>query len=57
MTQLYGGFGVSFVFNLSGAQFVDIGCIELTRHSQCIKYGSPAVSASCNTSFPVDDYA
>ena len=57
MTQLYGGFGVSFVFNLSGAQFVDIGCIELTRHSQCIKYGSPAVPASCNTSFPVDDYA
>jgi len=57
MTQLYGGFGVSFVFNLSGAQFVDIGCIELTRHSQCIKYGSPAVPASCSTSWPVDDYA
>jgi hypothetical protein len=57
MTQIYGGFGVAFVFNLSGAQYVDMGCIELTRHSQCIKYGSPAVPASCSTSFPVDDYA
>src|SRR3984893_7433409 len=57
MTQLYGGFGVNFIFNLHGSQYVDIKCIELTRHSQCIKYGSPAVPSQCNEGFPVDDYA
>jgi hypothetical protein len=58
MTQLFGGFGVNFVFNLHGSQNVDIKCIELTRHSQCIKYGTPAVPAVCNTGFPgIDDTA
>lgn len=56
MTQLYGGFGVFQVLSL-GSAYVDVECIELTRHSQCIKYGSPALPSGCNTSFPLDDYA
>lgn len=56
-TQLFGGYGVSYIFNLGGAQNIDIRCIELTRHSQCIKYGAPAVPSNCSTSFPLDDYA
>ena len=57
MTQLYGGYGVAFVLYVGGSQYVDIKCIELTRHSQCIKYGSPAVPSGCNTGYPLDDYA
>ena len=57
MTQLYGGFGLFNVINLGGAQYVDIQCIELTRHSQCIRIGVPAVPSYCSSSFPVDDYA
>ena len=54
-TQLFGGFGVGQVLDLRGSQFVDVECVELTRHSQCIKYGSsPAV---CNNQYPLDDYA
>jgi hypothetical protein len=57
MTQIFGGYGVFQVLSLGGAAYVDVQCIELTRHSQCIKYGSPAVPAGCNTGFPLDDYA
>jgi Putative Ig domain len=56
-TQLFGGFGVQMALNLKGAQFVDVKCIELTRHSQCIQHGSPAYPNTCNTSYPgIDDY-
>ena len=37
-TQLFGGYGVFAVLYLNGAQFVDLGCIELTRHSQCTRF-------------------
>jgi hypothetical protein len=57
MTQLYGGYGVFQVLSLSSASYVDVKCIELTRHSQCVKFGSPAIPAGCNTGFPLDDYA
>jgi Putative Ig domain len=57
-TQLFGGFGLQTTLNLDGAQFVDVKCIELTRHSQCIQHGSPAYPNTCNTSYPgEDDYA
>jgi hypothetical protein len=56
-TQLFGGFGIAFVLNLEGAKFIDLQCIELTRHSQCMKYGSPAIPSGCKSSFPLDDYA
>ena len=57
LTQLYGGYGVWSAINLGGAKYVDVECIELTRHSQCIKYGAPAYPSTCNTSLPLDDYA
>jgi hypothetical protein len=56
-TQLFGGFGVYSVISLANAQNVTLQCIELTRHSQCTKFGSPAVPANCNTGYPLDDYA
>ena len=57
MTQLFGGFGTFSTLNLSGAQHVTVQCIELTRHSQCIRYGNPIYPSSCNSSFPIDDFA
>jgi hypothetical protein len=57
-TQLFGGFGLQITLNLRGAQFVDVKCIELTRHSQCIQHGYPVSPSGCNSSFPgEDDYA
>ncbi len=57
-TQLFGGFGAGATLNLAGAQNVDVACIELTRHSQCIKAGQPAYPSACNTNYPgIDDYA
>jgi hypothetical protein len=57
MTQLYGGYGSQMTLNLNGAQFVDVQCIELTRHSQCIQGGSPQYPAGCSKNTPLDDYA
>ncbi len=41
MTQLFGGHGTYAVLNLSGAQNVQVECVELTRHSSCVVHGSP----------------
>jgi hypothetical protein len=57
MTQIYGGYGVDMALNLDGAQYVDVECIELTRHSQCTESGSPASPAGCNKTAPMDDYS
>jgi hypothetical protein len=57
LTQLHGGYGLWSALNLNGAKYVDVECIELTRHSQCIRYGSPAYPNPCNTGFPIDDFA
>jgi hypothetical protein len=57
MTQLFGGYGVFQVLALNGAKNVDVQCIELTRHSQCVIYGVPPIPGNCKTDFPVDDYA
>lgn len=57
MTQLYGGFALWSVINLDGAQYVDVQCVELTRHSQCVRFGVPALPSYCSSSFPIDDYA
>lgn len=56
MTQLFGGHGVNTVLNLSGSQYVDVACIEVTRHSQCMIHGLPQYPNGCKTSFPLDDY-
>jgi len=55
-TQIFGGFGVNAALNLSDAQYVDVECLEITRHSQCIVHGSPPYPNSCNRSGPIDDY-
>ena len=32
-TEIFGGFGVGVVLNLSGAQYVEVQCLNITRHS------------------------
>ncbi|WP_433974176.1 beta strand repeat-containing protein [Tunturiibacter lichenicola] len=56
LTQIFGGFGVTEALNLTGAKFVDVECLEVTRHSQCIAFGSPAIPATCSSGSPTDDY-
>ena len=56
MTQIFGGHGIYTALNLKGAQYVDVQCIEVTRHSQCITHGSPAYPTNCSASTPLDDY-
>lgn len=56
MTQIFGGFGVGSALNLSGAQYVDVECLEITRHSECIVHGSPAYPSVCGHDGPIDDY-
>lgn len=66
--QLFGGFGLTWTFNLSGTQWVDIVGIELTTHNNissgnpgapgnCTFGGSPALLVSCANNQPLDDYA
>ena len=58
LTQLFGGFSLTFTFNLGSTSYVDVQCIELTTHNgQCTSGGSPAYPRACSSSQPVDDYA
>lgn len=60
LTQLFGGFDLLMVLNLDGAQYTDVECIELTRHSQCTRnglYNGNPYPAGCSTKFPIDDSA
>jgi hypothetical protein len=36
-TQLHGGWGASWVISLSGASYVDLGCLDITDFSNCGK--------------------
>lgn len=56
MSELFGGHGVITPLNLTGAQYVDVQCVNITRHSQCILHGSPAYPVGCQRSVPLDDY-
>jgi hypothetical protein len=56
-TQLFGGFGLGTVIGIVSTHDVDIECIELTRHSQCTKFGVPSIPGDCHTGYPLDDYA
>lgn len=49
-TEIFGGYGVITAFNLSGAVNVDVECLNISRHSNCILYGVPALPAGCNSS-------
>ena len=58
LTQLFGGYSLTFTFNLQDTQYVDVQCIELTTHNGvCTLGGSPAYPRSCSSSQPLDDYA
>jgi hypothetical protein len=55
-TQIFGGFGLGTALDLSGAQYVDLECLEITRHSDCIWFGSPAVPSGCSGQTPKADF-
>jgi hypothetical protein len=58
LTQIFGGFGLTFTINLQDTQYVDVQCIELTTHNGvCSLGGTPAYPRSCNSSQQLDDYA
>jgi len=58
LTQLFGGFSLTYTFNLQNTQYVDIQCIELTTHNgRCTRGGSPAYPRNCSSDQPLDDYA
>jgi Putative Ig domain len=58
LTQIFGGMGVTWTFNLGSTQYVDIEGIELTTHNGvCVSTGSPAYPRNCNTNAPVDDFS
>ena len=58
-TQLFGGFGLTWTFNLESTSYVDIEGIELTTHNGVctIGVGIPAYPRSCSSGVPYDDYA
>ena len=53
-TQIHGGYGTSSIFNLSGAAYVSVQCLDLTDFTQCTKVGP---SPNCSSTPPLDDYA
>ncbi len=56
LTQIFGGFGLWAALNLNGTHDVDVQCIEVTRHSNCIWFGDPAVPSGCSGQNPIADY-
>ena len=57
LTQLFGGFSLSYAFNLKDTQYVDVQCIELTTHNGvCVSLGSPAYPRPCSNNQPLDDF-
>ncbi len=58
LTQIFGGFGLFWTFNLGSTSYVDVEGIELTTHNGvCTRGGAPAYPRGCSASAPVDDYA
>jgi Putative Ig domain len=57
-TQLFGGFGLTWAFNLEGTSYVTIEGIELTTHNgACTSGGAPSYPRGCSSSVPYDDFA
>lgn len=56
LTQIFGGYGVYAALSLYGAQYVDVECLDITRHSQCIVHGVPVYPSGCHSNFPIDDF-
>src|SRR5882757_369257 len=58
LTHIFAGFGLTWSFNLSSTQYVDIQGIELTTHNgACSHHGAPPYPTGCSTSPPLGDYA
>ncbi len=58
LTQLFGGYSLTYTFNLRDTHYVDIECIELTTHNGvCTTSGSPSFPRPCSHNQPLDDYA
>ena len=47
VTQMFGGHGTGTVLNLADTQNVQVECVELTRHSDCMVHGYPAYPSAC----------
>lgn len=47
--ELYGVQGIAQIFNLDGADNVELGCLDLTDHSNCTVGYAPNPSYSCTT--------
>lgn len=56
MTEIFGGHGAGTALNLNAAQYVDVECLNITRHSQCIRHGEPRLPTNCRSDTPIDDY-
>ena len=56
-TQLFGGYALGLVVNLSDSQYVDVECIELTDHGQCTKIAGVPASDNCQSGYPLSDFA
>ena len=52
LTQIFGGFGVWMPLTLTGAQYVDVQCLEITRHSQCIALRNPLLPPAVTRQLP-----
>ncbi len=52
--RINGGYGVGGVFNLKGASYVDLACLNITDHSSCGRAGQ---AHQCHINYPLDDYA
>jgi hypothetical protein len=58
LTQLFGGFSLTWTINLTNTSYVDIEGIEMTTHNgACSHHGAPPYPKACSTDQPLDDYA
>ena len=56
MSQIFGGMALDVALNLAGAQYLDVACVEVTDHTQCVSHGSPAYPKGCERdTAPFDD--
>ncbi len=57
MTEIHGGYAVYVALNLAGAQYVDVECLNITEHSDCMVHGSPVYPKDCRRyQPPMDDF-
>ena len=57
-TELFGGYALGSILDLTGSANVDVECLELTDHSQCTRVGAGMPAGErCQSNFPLSDYA